>query len=188
MLEAARDMCKFLDAAFSEERFALLSVVLAQLAADWRKGTLDSSRSSAGEACVVIVVSAGKGGVALGLNHIFDLELSLGCKHVDRLQIAALIQDIAHDREAKSNQRQVALAGEVMGLNHAEGVHAEVLQLDLGELANMVLELAVFELLQVLGAKNHVLDELRDLLVELRDVLLLADEVLDFTPRQEHRV
>jgi hypothetical protein len=45
-----------------------------------------------------------------------------------------------------------------MRLYLAECVHAEVLRLDFAELVDMILELVALELLQVLGAQDHVLD------------------------------
>lgn len=46
----------------------------------------------------------------------------------------------------------------------------------------MILELVGFDLLNVVLAQNHVLNELSYLLVELNDVWLLVHEFLDHAP------
>ena len=63
-----------------------------------------------------------------------------------------------------------------------EAFLAEILLLNLDKLVDVVLELEVSELVEVLIAENHVLNELSDLLVELDDIRLAVDELLNLFP------
>jgi len=53
---------------------------------------------------------------------------------------------------------------------------AEVLKLDLCQLANVVLQLIVLQLPQVLWTQDHVLNQLCNFLVEFGDIRLLVDK------------
>ena len=62
------------------------------------------------------------------------------------------------------------------------GLHAEVFLLKTYELVYVVLELVGLQLLQVVLRKDHMLDELGDLLIELHHVGRLVHELLDGLP------
>ena len=65
------------------------------------------------------------------------------------------------------------------------GLLAEVLQMELRHLAQVIFQLIRLDLDNVVAAQDHVLDQLGDLLVELDHIWLLVDKFLDLTPFRE---
>ena len=80
------------------------------------------------------------------------------------------------------------LVGLVVLLDLLEGVHAKVLLLDAHELANVVLKLAVLQLLQVVLATNHMLDQLGDFLVEFDYIWFFMHKINNLPPFKKHGV
>lgn len=104
---------------------------------------------------------------------------------VQQFRLAGLEQHVPDDTEAQIHDLLEVLVGLELPQDLLLGVETEVLGLHLGYLVEMVLELVMLDLIQILFAQYHVLDQLRDLLVELDDVRLSVHEVLHRRPLLE---
>jgi len=99
-----------------------------------------------------------------------------------------LKQNIPDHSVTECDESQHVFVGLVVLLHSFKGVHAEVLLLDSNELSNVVLELIVSQLLEVVLAADHVLDQLGDLLVELDHIWLLVNKFNNLLPFSEKSV
>ena len=101
---------------------------------------------------------------------------------------AALVQHVPGHTVADVDDGLEAFARLVVVQHLLLAILTEVLFLDFDQLVEVILQLLSLQLLQVILAQNHVLNQLSDLLVKFDHIWLLMDEVLDLLPVLEHVV
>lgn len=100
----------------------------------------------------------------------------------------SVVQHVSHDTEAQVDHSLEVLAALELAGNTLLGVRSEVGDLNLTDSGQMVLQLFRFDLLEVVTTQNHVLDELRKLLVKLHDVGFTVYKLLNIGPFLEFSV
>jgi len=108
--------------------------------------------------------------------------------HIDKVLFVTFKKHKPHHRVAKCDKRQLFFARVELLLDHREGIHGKVLLLYDNQLLDVILELLILELLEVLGAVDHVLDQLSDFLVELQHIRFAVDKINYRLPLVEKRV
>lgn len=108
--------------------------------------------------------------------------------HIDEIKPTCLEQDVSNNCEYYiDNVSEILLVNELFQ-NLVMAVQAKVLSLYFDQFVQMILQLVGPQLIQVVFAQDHVLNQLSNLLIELDNVWLAMDEILNSNPFLEHAI